>query len=573
MIFAIKKLWPEIKPHYKQLILIVLLGFLVSLFKSAAPPLLTELQQAWERKDESLTWQIPIAMAGALVLMSIARYFHMFGMLFIAEKIAINMRRRLMDKYLSLNLSFFHSFVRGSGGLISRMLNDIGIIQTGFQKVADLVREPFAAVLSFGYLLYLDWRLTLFILLALPIITGVFRNLARSLRKYGRMNQESMEDLAKILKESLDGTRIVQSFNLQDEMRKRFDLRAGEFLRTKRKILSREEAAGPISESLAGFTISAILVYFGHQILDGKLTVAEFLGFMLAITILQDAIKKIQGGFILIQQAAVALERLHEILDSTSVLPEPAVPKSFPSQWDKIEFKNVSFSYGDRVILKNLNLEIKRGEVIALVGASGGGKSTLANLMGRFFDPSSGEILIGGVPIHQMQLKDLRAHIALVSQDVFLFGDSIEMNIHSGDFSKPIEGVQSAAQLANAHDFILKTPQSYESRVGELGSLLSGGEKQRISIARAIFKDAPILIMDEATSALDSESEKEVQMGLDSLVEGRTALVIAHRLSTIAKANRILVLKNGEVVEQGSHPELLNLKGEYFRFHQLQARM
>jgi ATP-binding cassette subfamily B protein/subfamily B ATP-binding cassette protein MsbA len=267
----------------------------------------------------------------------------------------------------------------------------------------------------------------------------------------------------------------------------------------------------------------------------------------------------------------VALERVNQVLATENALkiPEKALP--FPRDWQEIEFRNVTFAFSGRSpVLKNIHLKVRRGEVIALVGTSGGGKSTLINLLMRFFDPIEGEILIGGVNIAHMDLADLRAHIGLVSQDVFLFGDSIEKNIQAGDFSKPLEGVEAAAQLANAHNFIMHSKGGYHAQVGDMGNMLSGGEKQRISIARAIFKNAPILLLDEATSALDSESEREVQKGLDKLMEGRTAFVIAHRLSTIAQATRILVLKKGEIVEEGTHDELLKKSGEYSRFHSLQ---
>ena len=337
------------------------------------------------------------------------------------------------------------------------------------------------------------------------------------------------------------------------------------------KIIQREEGVGPVSESLAAITIYGILIYIGQQIFNGSFSTPDFIQFIGCIILLQEGVKKIQGAVIKLQQSTVALERMNNIFISTEVVPQAKSPKSFPKDWNSIDYKHVSFSFGDKQVLNDVNLSVKRGEIIALVGSSGGGKSTLLNLLERFFDPTLGEICIGGIPIKDLNLKDLRNHISLVSQDVFLFGDTIEKNIHSGDFSKSSDQVPAAAQLANAHDFVMAKELGYQTRIADQGSSLSGGEKQRISIARAIYKDAPILLLDEATSALDSESEREVQKGLDQLLEGRTAFVIAHRLSTIQKADRILVLKNGQIVEQGKHQELLDQKGEYFRFHQIQA--
>lgn len=568
-----KMLWPELKAHKRRLFFVILFGILISGLKGLTPELLRRLSDAWSTGDQTLSWQIPVAICGVWMVAAALRYYHLYWMLYISELVAVNMRRKLMNKYLTLNLGFFQTFVRGSGGLISRMLNDIGIIQGGFQKVSDIVREPFMVIFIFGYLLYLDWRLTIFILIGMPITTAVLRKFAKSVRKYARQNQESMEDLTQILKESLDGTRIVQSFNLQEEMRQRFEEQASDFLRSKGKIISREEASGPVSESVASVFVAMLLLYVGHRALQSQATIGDFMSFIFALGLLADSSKKVQGGYIKMQQSAIALERLNTILHDARIVPESAQPKSFPTQWDEIEFRNVSFRYDNEYVLRNVSLKIKRGEQIALVGSSGAGKSTLINLLPRFFDPTEGKIFIGGTDIHEMRLTELRENIALVTQDVFLFSDSVEKNIWSGDFAKSAEGIEAAAKLANAHAFIARNPDGYDSRVGERGARFSGGEKQRISIARAIFKNAPILILDEATSALDSESELEVQKGLDSLMKGRTALVIAHRLSTIAKCDRIVVMDKGQIVEQGNHNELMVQKGSYYKFFQLQSRL
>jgi ATP-binding cassette, subfamily B, bacterial MsbA len=516
---------------------------------------------------------IPIYIGAVWLVAAGLRYFHLYWMLYTSDQIAVNLRRKLMNKYLTLNLGFFQNFLRGSGGLISRMLTDITIIQGGFQKIADMVREPFMVVFSLVNLFLIDWKLTLFLLGGAPIVSAILRSFARSIRKYAKHNLEEMEDLTQILKESLDGTRVVQSFNLQDEMRTRFNDKADEFLNSRRKIISREEAAGPVSEILLSIFMVLILIYLGRQALGGSFTNADLMAFVFAAGLLADSTKKVQAAYTKLQTSSVALERLHTILDEKNMVPEVGQPKDFPEHWKEIEFKNVSFSYESNTVIKKLNLTIKRGETVALVGSSGAGKSTLINLLPRFFDPTEGEILIGGVPIDEMKLNDLRSKIGLVTQDVFLFSDSVERNIWSGDFKKTPTDIESAAKLANAHEFILKAEAGYKSRVGERGARFSGGEKQRISIARAIFKNAPILILDEATSALDSESELEVQKGLDSLMRGRTALVIAHRLSTISKCDRILVMDKGEIVEQGSHDELMVMQGAYYRFFQLQSRL
>ena len=573
MNLIIKMLWPEMKTHKSRLLLVLLFGIAISGVKALTPELLGRLPDAWKAGDTVKAYQIPIAIACVWVGAAALRYFHLYWMLYVAEMVGLNMRRKLMNKYLTLNLGFFQSFGAGSGGLISRMLNDVGVIQSGFVKVADIVREPFMVIFSFGYLLYLDWRLTLFVMAGTPLITMILRSFARSVRKYSKYNLETMEDLTQILKESLDGTRVVQSFNLQDEMRDRFENKANDFLKSRAKAIQREEASGPVSESVSAIFVALLLIYIGHMAIQSNLGVGDFLSFIVAIGLLSDSVKKVQGGYIKIQQSAVALERLNNILEETRVVPEVMQPVAFPEHWKEIEFRNVSFRYEQNEVLRSLNLTIKRGEQVALVGSSGAGKSTLINLLPRFFDPTSGQILIGGVPINDMKLNDLRSKVALVTQDVFLFSDTVEKNIWSGDFSKSNVDVEASAKLANADAFIRANPEGYQVRVGERGARFSGGEKQRISIARAIFKNAPILILDEATSALDSESELEVQKGLDSLMRGRTALVIAHRLSTIAKCDRILVMEKGVIVEEGSHNELMVMKGAYHKFFQLQSRL
>lgn len=573
MILIWKMLWPELKPHGKRMSLVVLFGILISATKMAVPELIRRLPEVWSAGDTRMTYMIPLLIAGVWTLQAGLRYFHLYWMLVTTETVGVSLRRKLMNKYLTLNLGFFQNFVSGSGGLISRMLTDINIIQSGFQKIADIVREPFTAIFTFGYLIYLDWKLTLFIFAATPITTAVLRNFARSVRKYSRYNLESMEDLTQILKESLDGTRVVQSFNLQNEMRHRFDTKADEFLSSRAKAISREEASGPVSEIFAACFGALLLVYIGHEALHGRFAVGDFLSFVTAVFMLTDSVKKVQGGFIKIQQSAVALERLHSIMEEKNIVPQIDAPKPFPEHWKEIEFRNVSFRYESTDVLRNVNLTIRRGESVALVGSSGAGKSTLINLLPRFFDPTVGDVLIGGTPISQMPLAELRSKVALVTQDVFLFSDSVKKNIWSGDFAKSPTEIESAARLANAHNFIEANPDGYEARVGERGARFSGGEKQRISIARAIFKNAPILILDEATSALDSESELEVQKGLDSLMRGRTALVIAHRLSTISKCDRIIVMDKGEIIEEGSHNELMVRQGAYYKFFQLQSRL
>ncbi len=521
-------------------------------------------------KNPQLVTVIPLGFMVLYFFNGIARYFHLYLIRFTSDQISTDVRKDLKEKLVSLNLSFHGRYEGGSGGLLSRTLNDVTILQSGIVMISDLLREPFLAIFLIAKMFFEDWRLSLVCFTIAPILGIILRQISKSLRKYGHKSQEALESLTALVKESLDGMRIIQSYNLEGEMTSRFHRAATHFLDTRKKIVSREEIAGPISEILGAALFAGICIYMGHQIINGNSTVGVFMAFVAALGYMQKPIKKLQEAFIKLQQSGVAAERLLAILNNLEKVPEVEDPKPFPHSWREISFDHISFRYDQALVLNDVNFKIHRGEMVALVGESGSGKSTLVQLFERFFDPTTGSICIDGTSIRELSLKDLRAHIALVTQDVFLFNDTIEQNILSGDFSKSFDDVVRAAKLAHAHDFVEKLPQGYKTRIGDRGGLISGGEKQRVSIARAILKDAPILILDEATSALDSASEIEVQKGLEELLKGRTALVIAHRLSTVQKADRILVIRAGVILEEGTHSELLAKQGEYHRFHKLQ---
>jgi subfamily B ATP-binding cassette protein MsbA len=565
-----KKILLELKPHGRTLIYIALSGLITA---AAQVKVITLLKPIFE----SLTFQgrdqlistVLLALVLYLVI-SISRYTHIFLMNMTAEKVAIHLRHRLQQKFMNLNLTFHNNFTAGSGGLISRVLNDITIIQNGLRMFADFFREPIVLIGLLGYLFYLDWKLTASIFIILPIIIFFHRTISKTIKKYSVKGQEDLERLTSTIKESLDGVRIIQSFNLEKTMSNRFERESQEYLYSRKKIHQQVELAGPVTEFIAATLVLGLLTYIGLKITSGEATVGVLAAYVTSLVNLGAPVKKIQESYVRLHETNVAAQRAFSLLEDPNEVPQGESSKPFPKDWKTITYQNVSFSYGKDQILKSVNLTIHRGEVVAFVGASGSGKSTIVNLLERFFDPTQGTILIDGTPIQDINLKELRANVALVTQDVFLFSDTIERNIWAGNFDRSATGVIDAAKSANAHDFISRTPQGYQNRVGDRGNLLSGGEKQRVSIARAIFKDAPILILDEATSALDSQSEVEVQKGLDRLMEGRTALVIAHRLSTIAKADKVIVMKAGQIVETGTHQSLLEMAGEYHSLHQLQ---
>ncbi|WP_246845182.1 ABC transporter ATP-binding protein [Bdellovibrio sp. NC01] len=566
----IKRILSEAKPH-KKLILIVAIAGIIHAAASARMALLIKplFDNLAKAEFDQVVALVPWAMLLAIIA-GIARYFHIYLMNFVAESITQSLRQKLQQKFMKLNLSFHNTYQTGSGGLISLILNDIGAIQDGLRMVADIFLHPLLFIFLLGNLLIIDWKLTLATLVLVPIIGTFLKSTSRSLRKYTPIGQAYLQKMTSTIKESIDGVRIIQSFNLEKVMADRLVNESKEYLETRKIVHARTEIMGPVTEILASGIVMAVLLYETWEVKQGRATPGTFVGFIASLLMLNAPIKKFQESYVRIQSVVAVAKRVFHVLDDPNEVPLSTINKPFPKDWKKITYKNVSFSYGREMILKNVDLEIKRGEMVALVGASGSGKSTIVNLLERFFDATSGEILFDDVNIRDIELGDLRRNIALVTQDVFLFSDTIENNIGAGNLSRDKKDVPKMATLANANDFIMKMPQGYQSRVGDRGNLLSGGEKQRVSIARAMFKDAPLLILDEATSALDTASEIEVQKGLDHLMEGRTALVIAHRLSTIQKADKIVVLKGGEIVEIGSHHELLTNEGEYHRFHTLQ---
>ncbi len=586
---SLRRLWPLIKPYKSRLIVAFLFGIIISLCNVAQTALVKVLfSEVFEKKMsvipllgfEISAWHLPFVFPFLYLVWGAARYVHYMILIMVNERVIADIRVRVVDQALRLNLSFHSKFESGSGGLMSRILNDTGVLHLGLVFFGDILREPLIATALLSYMFYLDWQLTLALLAFLPIFAALTRQISRSLRKYGHMNREAMEAVTADIKENLDGIRVIQSFNLERTMSDRLKKSMDHYIDTRRKIISREEAVSPINEFLASNLVMGLVLYMMTLILQSKATGGDFLAFLFAAGQLQNPIKRLQESFVRIQQTVVVTDRLFGLIESTDRVPQSKSPRPFPADWKQIEFRDVRFKYGDDEVLKGISVTVKKGEVIALVGSSGSGKSTMVNLLERFYDPTSGEILIDGVSLQEFDLVDLRSKIALVTQDVFLFRDSIATNIRAGrggilSRGEKIESedftlIEQSAKHAHAHPFIEKMPERYQTGVGERGGLLSGGEKQRISIARAFYKNSPIIILDEATSALDSVSELEVQKGLQELMRGRTVFVIAHRLSTVRSADRILVLRQGEIVESGTHEELLGRDGDYKRFHQLQ---
>lgn len=566
----LKSTLKELFQFKKNLIIVAVTGITGAACKGYIALYIKQLIDAASSPEKliSMAW-LGIALAFGI---AISRYFHIFLMNMAAEKVSQSLRQKLQAKFMRLNLKFHNNYSSGSGGLISRTMNDIRIVHDGLRLFADLFSAPLTFVFFIYNLFALDARLTIYMLFIAPLMIVFIKQISKGIRKYSIFGVEQLERITSTIKESLDGVRTIQAFNLEKMMESRLKQQGDDFIGMRRKVHGRVELTGPITEFIATFLVLGVVFYFSQRISTGAATAGSLIGFITALLQINEPIKKFQEAYVRIQETRVAAARIFVMLDEKHEIEELPNASEFPDKWNEIDYKNIDFGYGNTNLIQKFNLTIKRGQVIALVGESGSGKSTLANLLARFYDPNGGHILIGGKDIKEIRLSELRKNIGMVSQDVFLFSDTIEKNIQASVEGKSTEDIYTASKAAFAHDFILKQSKQYQTHVGERGNLLSGGEKQRVGIARALFKDAPILILDEATSALDSVSEVQVQKGLETLMKGRTTLVIAHRLSTIQNADQILVLKKGQIVERGTHSELLARNGEYQKLFQSQIR-
>lgn len=483
----------------------------------------------------------------------------------IKSDIVRTLRDKIYYKILILPISYFTSGKRGD--VISRAVNDTQEVEfTIMKSIQTFLTDPLTVAIYFTVLTIISPNLTLFVILLLPIAGLIISFLSRKLRKRTVKAKERLGLIFSHVEESISGLRIIKGFSAHQHTEKIFATLNNNFTNLQKKIYRRVDLASPISEFLGVTIVMIVLVYGGLQVLHGagNLNSGLFIVYIVLITQIINPAKNIATAFSNLKRGMAALDRINDLLQEDEVILEKKNPIPIQSFENKIEFKKVSFSYTNKKVLTNINLEVNKGDVIAIVGASGSGKSTLVDLMPRFYDVTKGEILIDGVNIEQYVIDDLRSIFAIVSQDIVLFNDTILQNITYGLESCELEDVVEAAKQANAYEFIMNLPKQFETTIGDRGLTLSGGQRQRISIARALLRKTPILIFDEATSALDSESENLVQEAIDRMMQDRTVFVIAHRLSTIQNAHRIIVLDKGEMVESGTHKELILQKGKYW---------
>jgi subfamily B ATP-binding cassette protein MsbA len=538
---------------------------------SGAMPFLTKniFDDVFAKKDEMVLRYLPFLIVGIFVFRGLISFGEDYLMAYINGRVVNRLRNELYAHIVSLSLSFYQRHPTGS--LMTRITGDTHLAAGALTGVVvSLTRDGTTLIALTGASFFMDPLLALIAFIVFPASVLPVMKLGKKIKRLTRKGQVTAGNFTSLMQEAIQGNRIVKAFGMERYERDRFGKESERLFKLGIRATRIRAMVTPAMEFLSACAIGGVVWYGGYSVIAGTRTQGQFMAFIAAMFLMYQPFKKLASTNSTIQQGIAAAERVFEIFDTRSDVRE--APDARPAQpfCREIAFHDVTFGYGHKPVLRNINLKIGAGEMVALVGVSGVGKSTLADLIPRFYDPTSGKITLDGMDIRDLNLESLRSQIGLVTQHTFLFNDTIKNNIAYGDRSKDMEHIIAAAKAAYAHDFIMATPQGYDTSVGELGGRLSGGERQRLAIARALLKDPPILILDEATSSLDSESEKLVQQALERLMVGRTALVIAHRLSTIHKADRIVVLVDGNIAEEGTHSELLELKTEYHKLYTLQ---
>ncbi len=567
-----KRILKLAKPHISKFILAMLcmlaVGVTVSALAFLVKPALDEI---FLNKNASLLKWIPMVIILIYIIKGTCSYGQTILMSFIGLRVVTNLRNELYDHIQRQSLSFFTK--SPTGILMSRITNDVNLIQGAVSEaVTSIMKDSFTLVGLVFVIFYRDWKMACIAAVVFPLTIYPIAKFGERMRRIATGTQVTMGSLTSLLQETISGTRIVKAFGMEDYEGRRFSKENENLFRLSMKAVSIRAMSSPFMEFLGGLGIAAIIFYGGYQVIQGVSTPGTFFSFLTALIMLYEPVKRLTNVNNTIQQGISAAVRVFAIMDMKPEIKNRENAVELPRISKEIEIRNMTFSYGDEPVLTNINLNIKSGEVVAFVGMSGGGKTTLVNLIPRFYDVTEGEILIDGHDIRDVTMESLRGQIGIVTQQTILFNDTVKNNIAYGDIKTSEQDIINAAKAANAYPFIKNLPEGFDTVIGEQGARLSGGERQRISIARALLKDAPILILDEATSSLDTESEIEVQEALENLMKGRTTLVIAHRLSTINNADRIIVLVDGKIVEKGTHDFLLAQKGEYFKLYNMQFR-
>jgi ATP-binding cassette, subfamily B, bacterial MsbA len=565
-----KELLILIKDSGFRLALAIICSAVVAAMTAASAYLVKPaVEKIFEQKDTQMLMLIPLLVVVVFLTKGIAAYGSSYLLNHIGQTVIMRLRNRLYDHIQDLPMAFFQR--EKTGDLMSRITNDVAVISSMFTSaITGSIRDFFTIIGLLSVTFYLIPKLAIYAFVVLPLAAFPIFHFGRKIRRVRLGAQESLADMSAFLHETLLGTKIVKAFGMEDHEKKRFAGKSRTIFRFEMKEARVRAMSSPIMELLGGVGIAFIIWYGGKDVIAGTYSFGTFMSFLTAVGFLYQPLKKLSKLNNAVQRGLAATDRIFDILERKSDIIEAPSPVQIVPGPHYIVFDKVSFKYDTTMVLQDINLTVKSGEIVALVGMSGGGKTSLVNLIPRFYDVTEGAVLIDDVDIRNVSIAALRRQVAVVTQEPILFNDSVHNNIVYGCQDASEKQIIQAAKDAYAYDFITSFPDGFNTSIGELGGRLSGGQKQRICIARALLKNAPILILDEATSSLDSESETLVQKALGNLMQGRTTFIIAHRLSTIGYAHRILVIADGRIVEKGVHEQLLDRRGEYYKLYRMQ---
>lgn len=562
-----------IKPYMHRLIFAMFCTIMAAAGNLYIPWIIKDMidEVLADKNGTMLNW-IAASIIAIFVVRGLFWYGQNYLMSYVGQSVIIDIRAAVLKKLQRLSVSFYDK--NKTGTIMSYVTNDVNAMQSAMvENTIEMITEGFILIGSVVAMIYLDWRLTLFTVCTFPVVLWFMEFFGKKIRKTGGRIQECTADITSVLQESVASARVIKSFVREDYEFDRFDVENRANFRANMKNAQLMATLTPVVELVAAIGVTMIIWYGGNNVINGTITAGSLVAFLTYAVNISNPIKRLTRVIGNIQKALAAAQRVFMIIDMPEEIAESRDAKQLPEVSGKVEFQNVSFAYDDKGnVITDLSFSVKPGEVIAIVGPSGAGKSTIANLLPRFYDVNKGDIKIDGHSVREVTLDSLREQVGIVPQETMLFNGSVYNNILYGRLDATKEEIEAAAKAANAHDFIMQLTDGYETKLGDRGVNLSGGQRQRIAIARAILKNPRILILDEATSALDTESERVVQEALDRLMVGRTSFVIAHRLSTVKNADKILVLEKGNLVESGTHDELLALDGLYAHLYKIQYR-
>lgn len=566
-------MWPYFAP-YKWLMFLAIIASIITASTNGALAVAVKyvFDNMFKPNDYTYLYILPITVVLIYVAKSSFLFMQGFLMSFIGNKVIEKLRNETFEKMIRLPVKYYSD--QSTGALMSRITNDINLVQSSIPTIISMFRAVLTMIGLIGVIIYMNYKLALIAIVLYPIFIFPLSIISKKLRKYSHLGQERMGDLTSVLQESFSGIRVVKAFVAEDKEVERFEKANAQTIKYANKSVLAGNLASPLTEALGSFGIGAVLLMGGYQVISGTSTTGTFIAFLAALVQIYEPVKLFANSNNALQASIAATDRVFSMFDEEDEIIENKGSIPCNAEGKDIEFKNVSFKYKDNIYaLKNISFNVKAGSTVAFVGPSGAGKTTLAHLIPRFYDVTEGAILIGGINIKDYDLYSLRHNIATVSQDAFLFNDTIRNNISYSKENATDEEIKNAARAAYADEFIENFPEKYDALCGERGVKLSGGQKQRITIARALLKNPPILILDEATSALDTESERVVQKALDNLMKGRTSFVVAHRLSTILNADIIVVFNNGGIEAIGRHEEILVSSPTYKNLYEMQFKV